>query len=50
VSLVRETGWVYVRTARVPRLVREMFQALDRTLPRLKLGSARRRSGRAAPQ
>jgi DNA-binding transcriptional LysR family regulator len=37
VSLVRETGWVYVRAARVPRLVQHMFDALQRTLPRLKL-------------
>jgi DNA-binding transcriptional LysR family regulator len=43
VSLVRETGWVYVRGARVPRLVREMFVALERTLPRLKLASPGRR-------
>jgi DNA-binding transcriptional LysR family regulator len=37
VSMVRETGWVYVRSARVPRLVQQMFEALERTLPRLKL-------------
>jgi DNA-binding transcriptional LysR family regulator len=37
VSMVRETGWVYMRAARVPRLVRHMFEALERTLPRLKL-------------
>jgi DNA-binding transcriptional LysR family regulator len=37
VSLVRETGWVYVRAPRVPRLVQHMFDALERTLPRLKL-------------
>ena len=37
VSLVRETGWVYLRTARVPRAVQQMFEALQRTLPRLKL-------------
>ena len=37
VSMVRETGWVYVRTSHVPRLVREMFAALQRTLPKLKL-------------
>ncbi len=36
-SLVRETGWVYVRAARVPRLVQQIFDALQRTLPRLKL-------------
>ena len=37
VSMVRETGWVYMRAPRVPRLVQEMFGALDRTLPKLKL-------------
>ncbi len=37
VSLVRETGWVYVRTARVPRTVQELFETLRLTLPRLKL-------------
>jgi DNA-binding transcriptional LysR family regulator len=42
VSMVRETGWVYVRTPRVPRLVREMFAALQRTLPKLKLELRRR--------
>ena len=42
VSMVRETGWVYMRAARVPRLVQQMFEALDRTLPRLKLAPPRR--------
>lgn len=37
VSLVRETGWVYRRTARVPRTVQQLFEALKVTLPRLKL-------------
>jgi DNA-binding transcriptional LysR family regulator len=37
VSMVRETGWVYVRAARIPRLVQQMFDALERTLPRLRL-------------
>jgi DNA-binding transcriptional LysR family regulator len=37
VTLVRETGWVYLRAARVSRLVQQMFDALDRTLPRLRL-------------
>jgi DNA-binding transcriptional LysR family regulator len=37
VSMVRETGWVYMRAARVPRLVQQMFEALERTLPRLRL-------------
>jgi DNA-binding transcriptional LysR family regulator len=37
VSMVRETGWVYMRAARIPRLVQQMFETLTRTLPRLKL-------------
>jgi len=40
VSMVRETGWVYMRAQRVPRLVQQMFEALQRTLPRLKLAPA----------
>jgi DNA-binding transcriptional LysR family regulator len=43
VSMVRETGWVYMRAPRVPRLVQEMFEALERTLPRLKLAPPGRR-------
>jgi DNA-binding transcriptional LysR family regulator len=43
VSLLRETGWVYMRTARVPRLVQQMFEALQRTLPRLRLAPPARR-------
>ena len=42
VSMVRETGWVYMRAARVPRLVQQMFEALERTLPRLKLAPPKR--------
>jgi DNA-binding transcriptional LysR family regulator len=41
VTLVRETGWVTVRGQRVPRLVQQMFDALERTLPRLKLAPPR---------
>jgi len=41
VSMVRETGWVYVRGARVPRIVQQMFEALKRTMPRLKLAPPR---------
>lgn len=37
VTLVRETGWVYVKAARLPRVVQHVFEALERTLPRLKL-------------
>lgn len=43
VSMVRETGWVYMRAARVPRLVQEMFGSLQRTLPRLRLAPPPRR-------
>jgi len=46
VSMVRETGWVYMRAPRVPRLVQQMFDALERTLPRLKLAPPPRRRGR----
>ncbi|HXG55850.1 MAG TPA: LysR family transcriptional regulator substrate-binding protein [Vicinamibacterales bacterium] len=41
VAMVRETGWVYVKGARVPRMVQHMFDALRRTLPRLKLAPPR---------
>jgi DNA-binding transcriptional LysR family regulator len=40
-TLVRETGWVYIRGARVPRVVQHMFEALRRTMPRLKLAPPR---------
>jgi DNA-binding transcriptional LysR family regulator len=43
VSMVRETGWVSMRAARVPRLVHEMFESLQRTLPRLKLAPPTRK-------
>ena len=46
VSIVRETGWVYIRGARVPRLVQQMFEALERTLPRLKLAPPPSAAGR----
>lgn len=51
VTMVRETGWVYRRGARVPRVVQEMFDALRRTMPRLRLAprgeiSTRRRRRR----
>ena len=41
VTLVRETGWVYVRGARVPRVVQHVFEALKRTMPRLRLAPPR---------
>jgi DNA-binding transcriptional LysR family regulator len=36
-SLVRDTGWVHARTHRVPRMVQEMMQTMDRILPKLRL-------------
>ena len=41
VTMVRETGWVYVRGRRVPRVVQHMFDALKRTIPNLKLAPPR---------
>jgi DNA-binding transcriptional LysR family regulator len=39
-QLVRETGWVYLRSPRVPRAVQAMMQALETLRPRLKLSPA----------
>ena len=36
-TLLRETGWVHLRSDRVPRMVREMMDTLTHILPRLKL-------------
>jgi DNA-binding transcriptional LysR family regulator len=50
-TLVRETGWVHLKSDRVPRMVREMMDTLTRILPRLRLappGGQRRRA--AAPE
>jgi DNA-binding transcriptional LysR family regulator len=33
--LVRETGWVYLKSSRVPRKISEMIRVLDEILPRL---------------
>ena len=47
-QLVRETGWVYLRSNRVPRAVQEMMQTLERVRPHLKLSPGvppRRQSG-----
>jgi DNA-binding transcriptional LysR family regulator len=41
VTMVRETGWVYVRGTRIPRVVQQMFDALAQTVPRLKLAPPR---------
>ena len=41
VTMVRETGWVYVRGTRVPRIVQDVFDALRRTMPKLRLAPPR---------
>jgi DNA-binding transcriptional LysR family regulator len=46
-TLVRETGWVHLRSDRVPRMVREMMDTLTRILPRLKLVPS---GGKRAPK
>ena len=33
-TLVRETGWVYLKSNRVPSKIEEMIRALEKTLPR----------------
>ncbi len=35
--LLRQTGWVYRRSNRIPRMVGEMFKAYEQVLPRLNL-------------
>jgi len=42
VRLVRQTGWVYQRSNRIPRMLEEMFNAYERVLPRLNLSPGRR--------
>ena len=33
-TLLRETGWVYLKANRIPRKIDEMIRALDKTLPK----------------
>jgi DNA-binding transcriptional LysR family regulator len=35
--LLRQTGWVYQRSNRIPRMLDELFRAYERVLPRLNL-------------
>lgn len=49
-QLVRETGWVYRRSTRVPRTIQEMMRTLDRLVPRLKLAPPPRRTPHTASQ
>jgi len=39
--LVRETGWVYARTSRVPRMIGEMMTAFEKVRGRLQLAAPR---------
>lgn len=43
VRLARQTGWVYPRTSRLPRMMEELFDAFRRVLPRLRLAPPQRR-------
>src|SRR5437868_10105363 len=36
-TMVRQTGWVYQRSNRIPRMIEEMFKAYERVLPKLHL-------------
>jgi DNA-binding transcriptional LysR family regulator len=51
-QLLRDTGWVHLRSNRVPRAVQEMMRTLERVRPRLKLtpgGASRRREESQPP-
>jgi DNA-binding transcriptional LysR family regulator len=41
-ELVRETGWVYARANRVPRIIHELFAAFEGVKGKLRLSSPRR--------
>ena len=40
--LVRQTGWVYPRSNRTPRMIEELFKAYERVLPKLNLSPGTR--------
>ncbi len=44
-ELVRETGWVYARANRVPRMIEELLTAFSAISPRLRLAPKRRGKG-----
>jgi DNA-binding transcriptional LysR family regulator len=48
-ELVRETGWVYARANRVPRMIHELLAAFDAVKGRLRLGLPPRRPKTAEP-
>jgi DNA-binding transcriptional LysR family regulator len=41
VRLERQTGWIYPRSNRVPRMIEQMMRAFDQIKPRLKLSPGR---------
>ena len=41
-ELVRETGWVYARANRVPRMIHELLAAFDEVKERLQLAAPKR--------
>jgi DNA-binding transcriptional LysR family regulator len=52
-ELVRTTGWVHLRSNRVPRAVQEMMKAFERIRPQLKLtpsGSPKRAAAAPTPE
>jgi len=44
-ELVRDTGWVYPRASRVPRVISELLEAFDEIKGRLTLAPPKGRSG-----
>jgi DNA-binding transcriptional LysR family regulator len=44
-ELVRETGWVYARSSRVPRVISELLKAFEETRGKLQLAPPRRSRG-----
>ena len=47
-ALTRETGWVYARASRVPRVIHELLKALDEIRGRLHLAPRRARARHAS--
>ena len=43
-ELVRETGWVYAQSSRVPRVISELIKAFDETRGKLQLAPPPRRA------
>ncbi|HLB45007.1 MAG TPA: LysR family transcriptional regulator [Candidatus Limnocylindrales bacterium] len=46
-ELARETGWVYTRANRTPRVIHELLAAFTQIRPRLKLATSWKRASRA---